>query len=334
MEKARPLSTETGTETAQEQSDRAGTPPPYSGPSTHSGPSTTAEQQAQAVAKGFHRYPGLPRLNYSLYSPPLFKLSSDSTALTSKADYLSTNASALVSLLRSQSTVPPKPQIVVRGSRGRRVDFDIKLNLMSLLVPDDERQRMDYIRCVGEGELAFRGGARADVMPEVGDAGLEEWCRRYVQDSSSVKSFLLERVVANLDVEWLEGQLRSLVASLGYKGAVDVKFLVTHSRVLVQSPDRVNQFFTTVASLFSGKTKYEVIKAVWPFATTRNGEPGRKCVVQSEDVWWREWRQPIRYAISQKRQGWVTVEDKLEAVMEGKGSQTDSVDWGPDTGSA
>lgn len=310
---------------AQEQPGRATTPPPYSGPSTQSVASPTAEQ---SVVKSSPRYPGLPRLNYTLYSPPLFKLSSDTTTLSSKADYLSTNASALVSLLRAQSTVPPKPQIQVRGSRGRRVDFDIKLNLMSLLVPEDERQRMDYIRCVGEGELAFRGGVRPDMVPDVGDAGLEEWCRRYVQDSASVKSFLLERVVANLDVEWLEGQLRSMVASLGYKGAVDVKFLVTHSRVLVQSPDKVNQFFTTVTSLFSGKTKYEVIKAVWPYATTRNGEPGRKCIVQSEETWWREWRQPIKYAISQKRQGWVTVEDKLEAVMEGKGQNTDPVDWG------
>lgn len=307
----------------------ASTPPPYSGPSTTSAAASEA-QLAQAAAKGPPRYPGLPRLNYKLYSPPLFKLSSDSTTLSSKAEYLSSNASALVALMRSQSTVPPKPQIHIRGSRGRRVDFDIKLNLMSLLVPDDERQRMDYLRCVGEEELAFRGGAKPDVTPEVGDAGIEEWCRRYVQDSASVKSFALERVVANLDVEWVEGQLRSLVASLSYKGVVDVKFVVTHNRVLVQSPDKVNQFFTTVTSLFSGKNKYEVVKAVWPFASTRNGEPGRKCLVQSEEVWWREWKDPIKYAISQKRQGWVTTEDKLEAVMEGKGSQTDSVDWGPE----
>ncbi|KAM0438892.1 hypothetical protein ACHAPT_001653 [Fusarium lateritium] len=201
---------------------------------------------------------------------------------------------------------------------------------MSLLVPDDEKQRIDYIRCVGEGELAYRGGVKADVLPEVGDGGLEEWCRRFVEDTASVKMFALDRVVANLDTAWIEGQLRSLVAALNYRGVVDVTFVVTHNRVMVQNPDKVNHFFTSVTSLFSGKNKYEVVKAVWPFATTKNGEPGRRCVVQSEEVWWREWKDPIKYAISQKRHGWVTVEDKLEAVMEGKGHETGTIDWGPD----
>ncbi|CAM1511096.1 Fc.00g086090.m01.CDS01 [Cosmosporella sp. VM-42] len=327
MEKTRPVSV--GVAAEGEETERQLTPPPYSGPSTAL-ITPVAVQSAQAASKGLPRYPGLPRLDYRLYSPPLFKLSNDSKTLSSRAEYYSTKVGALVSLIRTQATVPPKPQIHVRGSRGRKVDFDIKLNLMNLLVPDDEKQRIDYIRCVGEGELAYRGGVRPDMLPEVGDGGLEEWCRRFVQDSSSIKSFALDRVVANLDTAWIEGQLRSLVASLNYRGVVDVRFVVTHSCVLVQNPDKVNQFFTSVTSLFSGKNKYEVIKAVWPYATTKNGEPGRKCVVQSEEVWWREWRDPIKYAISQKRQGWVTVEDKLEAVMEGKGNETESIDWGPE----
>ncbi|KAF7548300.1 hypothetical protein G7Z17_g7157 [Cylindrodendrum hubeiense] len=312
-----------------EERQRQATPPPYSGPSTSLILPLSASHDAEAT-KGPTRYPGLPRLDYRLYSPPLFKLSNDSKTLSSRAEYLSTNANALVSLIRSQASVPPKPQIHIRGSRGRKVDFKIQLNLMNLLVPDDEKQRIDYIRCVGEDELAYRGGNKPDVLPEVGDAGLEEWCRRYVQDSSAVKLFSLDRVVANLDTEWIEGQVRSLVASLNYRGVVDVTFVVTHSRVVVQNPDKVNQFFTSVSSLFTGKNKFEVIKAVWPFATTKNGEPGRRCVVQSEEIWWREWKDPIKYAISQKRHGWVTVEDKLEAVMEGKGNVTDIIDWGPE----
>lgn len=201
---------------------------------------------------------------------------------------------------------------------------------MALLLPEEERLRMDYIRCVGHDEVAYRGGVRPDVLPEIGEGGLDEWCRRFVEDSSSVKTFMLERVVANLDVAWIEGQIRSLVASTKYKGTVDVSFVVTHSRVQVQNPDRVNGFFTSVASLFSGRNRYEVVKVVWPYATTKNGEPNRTCLVQSEEVWWREWRDPIRYAISQKRNGWVTIEDKLEAVMEGRGGAADLIDWGPE----
>lgn len=310
------------------------TPPPYSA-SSHTATSSAAEQshqqqQTAASSKGFPRYPGLPKIDYRLYSPPLFKLSSDSTTLSSKAEYLSANASALVTLLRTQATVPPKPQIHLKGTRGRKVDFDVKLNLMPLLVPEDERRRMDYTRCVGPDELAYRGGTRPDVLPVVGQGGMEEWARHFVEDKATIKTFMLERVVANLDVEWIEGQLRSLVASTKYKGQVDVTFTVTHSRVQVQNPDKVNGFFTSVTSMFSGKNRYEVVKVVWPFATTKNGEANRRCVVQSEDVWWKEWKDPIRYAISQKRQGWVTVEDKLEAVMEGKGNNTDLIDWGPE----
>jgi len=97
----------------------------------------------------------------------------------------------------------------------------------------------------------------------------------------------------------LEGQIRSLVVGMRYPGTVAVSFPVTHSRVVVQNPDRVNKFITSVTGFFAGKRKYEVVKAVWPFATMpRGGEPGtRRCAVQSEEVWWREWKGSIRHGM-------------------------------------
>lgn len=273
---------------------RSATPPPYSGPSTSS-----LQEPPSPQPKGPQKYPGLPKLDYRLYSPPLFELSADQTTIKSTAPYLSTNVTAMVSLIRAQSTIPPKPQVHITGKRGSgsKVDFAIKLNLMPLLVPDDPRQRIDYIRCVAEGEVALRGGTKPSTEPEVGDGGLEEWVRRFVEDTRSVKSFTLERVVANLDVNWLEGQIRSMIASIGYKGIVTVTFPVTHAKVVVQNPDRVNKFFTSVTTLITGKNKYEVVKAVWPFATHKNGEAGRRCVVQSEETWWREWKDVVRYGM-------------------------------------
>lgn len=283
------------------------------------------------LPKGPQYYPGLPVLDYRQYSPPMFELTADSTTITSKATYLSENAKALSSLLRNLATVPPKPQILIRGTRNRRVDFNIRLNLMSLLVPENPSHRMDYLRCVSRDEMAYRGSNEPSLKPELraGEDGLEGWCARYVADQSSVKTFTLERVVANLDQNWLEGQIRSLIAATNYKGLVTVQFPVTHARVTVQNPDKLNKFFTSVTALFSGKAKYEVVKAVWPFANAKNGEHGRKCIVQSERTWWDEWRDPIRYAISQKRQGWVTNEDQLECIMESKANKA-LVDWGPD----
>ncbi|KAK4126293.1 hypothetical protein N657DRAFT_568791 [Parathielavia appendiculata] len=320
-------------------SQRSLTPPPYSGPSTPAQePTPSQDSHPGGGPKPPPRYPGLPALDYRLYNPPLFDLSADKTTIKSTAAHLSTSADALVALIRQQATVPPKPQIHIIGRRGSspnsgKVDFSIKLNLLPLLVPEDPRQRMDYLRCVGPGEVAFRGGSKPSTAPEVeGDGGgVDAWAARFVADSASVKAFVLERVVVNLDVEWLEGQIRKLVVGMKYPGSVAVSFPMTHHRVVVQNPDRVNKFITSVTGFFAGKRKYEVVKAVWPFATMPRGSEGRRCAVQSEEVWWKEWRGPIRYAIATKRQGWVTNEDKLEALMDGTPVKLPAdVDWGPE----
>lgn len=393
------------------------TPPPYSGPITTTttaattasplSPATEQQQLQQRQQAPPQRYPGLPTLNYHLYSPPGFELSEDCTAIKSTAAYLSATTAALVSLIRAQATIPPKPQIHIVSS-----DFSLKLNLMSLLVPDDvggggervgqnqtqqfgggsgggsrtSEAPMHYIRCVAPGEMALRGGTRPSLEPAYPDRNyngegnnsnrnlndaqnnnnsnnininntnnnidlVEAWARRFVEDPAPVKSFILERTVANLDTNWLEGQIRTLIASLGYKGDVSVTFPITHARVIIQSPDRVNKFFTNLTTFFAGgKRRYGVVKVVWPFAScgraelleegrvdgstsnnnhnnnnnnntraTASGMMRRVCAVQSEDQWWREWSQPIRFAIAAKRTGWVTIEDKLEALMEGKG---------------
>ncbi|KAI1877019.1 hypothetical protein JX265_000209 [Neoarthrinium moseri] len=300
--------------------------PPYSSPHT----SYVDPRSRTVVPKGPQYYPGLPILDYRQYSPPMFELSADTNSITSKATYLSENVMALSTLIKNLATVPPKPQILVVGNRGRKVDFSIKLNLLSLLVPDDARNRLDYLRIINKDEMGYRGGQQPALKPEVENGGLEEWCKRFVDDPANVKTFTMERVVANMDTNWLEGQIRSLVAAVQYKGLVTVSFPVTHSRVTIQNPDKVNKFFTSVSALFTGKSKYEVVKAVWPFATAQNGEPNRQCLVQSEKTWWEEWKDPIRYAIATKRHGWVTNEDKLECIMESKGKGLDIVDWGPD----
>lgn len=167
-------------------------------------------------------YPGLPRLDYRLYSPPLFELSSDCTTIKSTAPYLSSTVEALTALVRAQATVPPKPQVHITGKRGSKVDFAIKLNLLPLLVPDGggaagggEQEPRSYIRCVGPGEAALRGGTRPELLPDLGDhAGLEVWARRFILDPNQVKAFVLERVVTNLDTNWLSSQIRILVNSL------------------------------------------------------------------------------------------------------------------------
>ena len=73
-------------------------------------------------------------------------------------------------------------------------------------------------------------------------------------------------------------------------------------------------------SLFSASgtrkvKKYEVIKAVWPFCTI--DESGNKVYTrQSEDDWVQEWKQTIPYVFLTMKQGWVSEDDKMEALMD------------------
>ena len=63
---------------------------------------------------------------------------------------------------------------------------------------------------------------------------------------------------------------------------------------------------------------------MWPYATVpRSGDAGldakqRECVLQDEEAWWKEWKDAIQLAVSNRRNGWVSVEDKVDAAMHGR----------------
>jgi len=127
--------------------------------------------------------------------------------------------------------------------------------------------------------------------------------------------------VTNWDTSYLEGRLLSLVSSTGYPGRVTITFPLTHSKVMIRNPDKVNKFFSSVTKVFTGTKKYEVVQSVWPYADMARGTPGRQVVVQDEEQWFLDWKDSIRHAVLGKRSGWVTIEDKLEFLMEPKDSE-------------
>lgn len=140
-------------------------------------------------------------------------------------------------------------------------------------------------------------------------------------------SFALERTVINWDTSYLEGRLLSLVSSTAYRGHVTVSFPMSHHKVMIHSPDIVNHFFSSVTKAFTGTKKYEVLKSVWPYANVARGQEGRKCAVQEEEEWFVAWADTIKYAVIGKRRGWVTVEDRLELLMEPR-RDSKPEDWG------
>lgn len=188
---------------------------------------------------------------------------------------------------------------------------------MNLIVPEgNEKAKMNYVKIIGPGEMGFRGATKSSTTPSL--ASLDEWARLYCEDPSAIKQFVLERTVTNWDTSYLEGRLLSLISSTDYRGSVKITFPLTHSRVVIHSPDKVNRFFSNVAKVFTGTKKYEVVKAVWPYANVARGEAGRRCAVQEEDAWFDSWKDTIRHAVVMKRNGWVTAEDRLELLMEPK----------------
>ena len=136
--------------------------------------------------------------------------------------------------------------------------------------------------------------------------------------------FTLERIVSNWDTAYIEGRLHSLIGSIGYRGQVEITFPIAHSQVVIHSPDKVNRLFTNMTHLFTGTKKYATVKAVWPYASVPPHEEGRVCAVQSEESWWNEWKDAVRFAVLTRRKGWVTVEDQLEILM---GSAVAPAQW-------
>lgn len=139
------------------------------------------------------RSPGLPNLPYNLYLPPSFTLSSDKTTITSSSAHLS-NPGTLLPLITSLCTLPPKPMLRIVGQRMHAPgpDFDIRINLMGLIVGEGER-KMNYMKLLGKGETGWRGGVREAAEPDFGgkgEKGLEGWVRAFCGDEAGVKEYV------------------------------------------------------------------------------------------------------------------------------------------------
>ncbi|KAF7856010.1 hypothetical protein EAF04_009966 [Stromatinia cepivora] len=286
------------------------TPPAYSAAHHPTSPPPRSNPQIPS--------PGLPNLNYSLYLPPSFTLSADKTKITSNSAHLS-NPKTLLSLLHSLCTIPPKPILRIVGQRvgSPTTDFDIRINLMGLFIGRGER-RMNYMKIISPGERGWRGGVKEEMEPDFG--GLEEWVRAFCEDGAAVKEFILTRHIPNFSTTHVQGLILALIAQTGYTGHTSIRFPVTHAKVVIRAPDRVNAFFSSVTKIFMGSKRYEVLGSVWPFADVERGADGRKCVVMGEEEWFEEWKNVIGRAVVSGKKGWVTIEDRLEWLMEGQGT--------------
>lgn len=60
------------------------------------------------------------------------------------------------------------------------IDFDIRLNLMTLLCGNEEEERWNYLKTIEDGEVGFRGGAKESTEPTGG--GVDRWIDLFCRD--------------------------------------------------------------------------------------------------------------------------------------------------------
>lgn len=319
-------------------------PPPYSSPVSNtaiprrpiratSSPGTSSSTSTSAT---------FPLIDFSKYTIPDSSLSKDGSTISTYHPAFSTNPANLVRFIQEQAALPPLPYIHTLGDdNGLQRDFDIKINMLPMFLNQttgSNQHRWNYVKLVADGESAYRGRSTTSLSPTVKD-GLDEWAKRFCKESSAVKSyvyslplnsmryrltlprFTLTRQLSNWNTGYIEGQIRSLIASTGYNRAITITFPVKYSKIVVYPPrsNSFNSFFTTLVSPLLDKKRYEVVRAVWPYASLPPGpaaNPNRVPVVQTEEMWWEEWRDVLRSAVISKRSsGWLSVDDMLDFRM-------------------
>ena len=295
-------------------------PPIYSGPSipqiSSNAPHSSLQQSLIA---------GLPDIAWSKYQIPESTISGDSTTITTTYPLYSSDPRVLESFLRDQATLPPKPHVRIlgRSDMAETKDFDIWLNLMHYIVRrGGQSQQWNYVQVDNNDGAPSTKPKRArsagNVNQREGD-GLKDLVERYCDDKAMVKTFTLTRNVVNWNTEYIEGSIRNLLAQMNYHGRVTIQFPAQFTRIVVQNPPKGNRFLHGIGSLFTENKKYEGVTAVWPYATLAPGGENnggeRRCAVQSEEAWWKDWKGVVAAAIKSKRKGWVSVEDQIAFAM-------------------
>jgi hypothetical protein len=95
----------------------------------------------------------------------------------------------LKELIQAQATLPPKVVISIRGTRqGGIIDFDVKLNMMSLFCgnsyEESNSEQWNYLRTIPDSEMGFRGHTKHTLIPKA-SGGIDEWIRRYCMEEAA-----------------------------------------------------------------------------------------------------------------------------------------------------
>ncbi|CZR61934.1 uncharacterized protein PAC_11831 [Phialocephala subalpina] len=242
----------------------------------------------------------------------------------------STDSIQLYNMIRHQASHPPSYFVKLYGThtetrrngnketKDKITDFYLRINISYLLGHFGSGE----LELLPDNKRGYRGTRLPSIKPTVSadeesaPTPLEElrrWCDKFVADPSGVKSFLLKRKILNHDTRKLEQLLRSAISETNYRGHVSVEFPVQHSRVIVYSPGRLNEWRITVwirwffyltflwifawPILFFLTARYEVVKVNYKYANEPGGnDMTRQCTVMTELDWFHRWESAIKRA--------------------------------------
>lgn len=233
-------------------------------------------------------------------------------------------------MVHDQADFPPRYFVDITGMHtetsgsGKKetkndvTDFSLTIDLTNLLTRGPRQG--GYIELLPDNKRGYRGGIVPRLVPTMGAQNVEgqvddirNWCEHYVQNPAKIKTFTLKREIRNHDTAKLAQLIRSAIKETNYWGRIQVNFRTTHNSVVVYSPGVVNDWRTTTwvrwvfylsflwvitwPLLFLFTRKYEVVKAVYPYADVIADEgAGRSCTVMSEVEWYQKWESAIKRA--------------------------------------
>ncbi|KHJ31465.1 hypothetical protein EV44_g5443 [Erysiphe necator] len=234
---------------------------------------------------------------------------------------------ALHSLVNEQALYPPTYYVQIHGkhnetqydsnskeSQKEVTDFYFRINITHLLGPRGSGE----IQFLTDNKRGYRGTRYPSLKPKLSDwesrDALFEWCQKYVSDTAMIKSFALSRKIQNHDTKKLYRLIRSTIIETNYRGQVFITFPSTHSKLIVYSPGKINEWRTKTwirwifyitflwvlawPMLIFLTSRYETVNCVFFYANTSDSsDPNRTCKVQSEDEWFESWKQAIKRAV-------------------------------------
>lgn len=161
-------------------------PPSYTGPSIPTSPSSSSVPTRTTTATADVSQHGMPPVDFKAYRMPGVTLAKDKMTYTTNLVHYSQSPQALADLIQRHAKLPPHPQIRITSAKqdGSTALFDIRISMMKYFVrPADARGSAgwQYVRTINEGELGWRGGKQASVVPNV-NGGLDEWISRYIME--------------------------------------------------------------------------------------------------------------------------------------------------------